>query len=268
MLDIDTADDCSSPAALAVPWITPPIDRSKSSAMRASTARRSSAACVLACSCSARSRSLSRQMILEDLQAARHLADLILVIDERDIEIQMALAQLAHDVAGLCERCDQTTPEPERDQGRDDQAAKTAEADPQRALIHDGVDVIDIDAGLDRQQLVAGAVRSDIRELAKLGAAAGARRQIFDEAAAGARGAHDVLDQELAGRILELPAVDVDVFRIAVNIGDAGVSCCRSRRRRNSPNIDPSEWRRSRRMPAGAPGPARSCRLSHHCHRR
>src|SRR5439155_20888200 len=94
---------------------------------------------------------------------------------------------------------------------------------PNRATKHHRVDVVDICARLKRQKFVARPKGSDIRELPELLADGRPRGQIFDIAAARARGPHDILDQQLAMTILIYPAVDVHVFGIDVDVSDAGV---------------------------------------------
>ena len=106
--------------------------------------------------------------------------------------------------------------------------AKPGDPGPDHPPKDHGVDIVDIGARLKRQKLVARAKGPDIGDLAKFGATGRPGRQIFDKAAAGARGPHDVLDQQLAALVLELPAVDVDVFGIGMHIGDAGIGASRA----------------------------------------
>src|SRR5437868_6156558 len=79
-----------------------------------------------------------------------------------------------------------------------------------------------------RESLVARAKGPEIGALAKFGATGRPGRQILDKAAAGARRPHDVLDQQLAALVREVPAVDVDVFGIGMHIGDARIRAARA----------------------------------------
>ena len=90
------------------------------------------------------------------------------------------------------------------------------------------VDIVDIGAGLDRKLLVPASVGADIGQFAKFLAARGAGREIFIEAASRAGRSHDVLNQQPALAILELPSIHVHVFGIAVHIGDAGIGVSRA----------------------------------------
>ena len=167
-------------------------------------------------------------MILEDLQASRNPADLVGLVDERNVDRKIALGQFVHDRAGSVERADQAAAKPECRECRDRQPGQPADPGPDHPAKHHGVDIVDIGARLKRQKLVAGAKGPDIGNLAEFGATGRPGRQILDKAAAGARRPHDVLDQELAALVLELPAVDVDVFGIGMHVGDAGVDAARA----------------------------------------
>ena len=54
------------------------------------------------------------------------------------------------------------------------------------------------------------------------------RHPIFEKAAAAAGLADDILNQQLALLVLVVPAIDIDVFRIGMNIGDAGIGAAGS----------------------------------------
>ncbi len=167
-------------------------------------------------------------MIPEDLQASRNPADLVGPVDEGNLDRKIALGQFVHRRAGPVEGTDQAAAEPKCDEARERQAGQPADPGPDHPAEDHRVDIVDIGAGLKRQQLVARAKRPDIGNLAEFSATGGAGREIFDKAAAGARRPHDILDQELAALVLELPAVDVDVFGIGMHVGDAGVGAARA----------------------------------------
>ena len=167
-------------------------------------------------------------MILENLEASRNPADFIGPVDKGNVDGEVALGQFVHCRAGSLERNDQAAAKPERNESRDCKPGQPGYPGPEHPAKDHGIDVIDIYAGLKRQQFVSGTKGSDIREFSEFGAAGRPGSQIFDKAAAGARGPHDVLDQELAGAVLELPAIDVDVFGIGMHVSDAGVSTPRA----------------------------------------
>ena len=168
------------------------------------------------------------QMIPEDLQASRNPADLVGLVDERNVDRKIALGQFVHRRAGSVEGADQAAAKPERRECRDRQSGQAGDPGPDHPAKHHGVDIVDIGARLKRQKLVARAKGPDIGDLAKFGATGRPGRQIFDKATAGARRPHDVLDQQLAALVLELPAVDVDVFGIGMHVGDAGIRASRA----------------------------------------
>ena len=167
-------------------------------------------------------------MILENLQASRDPTDFIGPVDKGNVDGQVALGQFVHCHAGSLERTDQAAAKPERNDSRDCKPAQPGYPGPKHPAKDHRIDVVNIGARLKRQQFVAGTKGADIREFPEFGAAGRPGSQIFDKAAAGARGPHDVLDQELAGAVLELPAIDVDVFGIGMHVRDAGVSAPRA----------------------------------------
>ncbi len=167
-------------------------------------------------------------MIPEDLQASCNPADLVGLVDERDVDRKIALGQFVHGRAGSVEGPDQAAAKPERRECRDRQPAQPGDPGPDHPAKDHGVDIVDIGARLKRQKLVARAKGPDIGDLAKFGAAGRPGCHILDKAAAGARRPHDVLDQQLAALVLEIPAVDVDVFGIGMHVGDTGVGASRT----------------------------------------
>ena len=123
---------------------------------------------------------------------------------------------------------DQAAAKPERRECRDGQPGQPGDPGPDHPAKDHGVDIVDIGARLKRQKLVARAKGPDIGDLAKFGATGRPGCQILDKAAAGARRPHDVLDQQLAALVLEVPAVDVDVFGIGMHVGDTGIGASRA----------------------------------------
>ena len=168
------------------------------------------------------------QMIPEDLQASRNPADLVGLVDERNVDRKIALGQFVHGRAGSVEGADQAAAKPERRECRDGQPGQSGDPGPDHPAKDHGVDIVDIGARLKRQKLVARAKGPDIRDLAKFCATGRPRCQIFDKATAGARRPHDVLDQQLAALVLEVPAVDVDVFGIGMDVGDTRIRAARA----------------------------------------
>ena len=163
------------------------------------------------------------QPILEDGQAARDMADLVTMLDERDLNAQVALCQTVHDAAYRTERTNQAATESERGQSRDEQPGQTARGDPDGAVEHHRVDIVGIDACLDCEQLLALTIPAGIGELRQLGTTRRFRHLVFEEAAAGAGFANDILNQQLALIVFVVPAIDIDVFRVGMHIGDAGI---------------------------------------------
>jgi len=178
--------------------------------------------------CSSSAALVVPQMILEDLEASRDPADFIGPVDERNVDREVALRQFVHCHAGSLERDDQAAAKPERNETGDCKPAQPGYPGPKHPAKNHSVDVVDVGARLKRQHFVSRTKGADIGEFSEFGATGRPGRQIFDKAAAGACGPHDVLDQELAGAVLELPAVDVDVFGIGMHVSDAGVSAARA----------------------------------------
>jgi hypothetical protein len=151
------------------------------------------------------------------------MADLVTTLDERDLNGQITFRQPVHDAANRAKRTNQSATEGECDQSRDDEPRQTAGGDPGGALEHHRVDIVGIHAGLDCQQVFALAIAAGIGELRQLGTARGFRDPVFQETAVGAGLGDDVLNQQLALTVLVVPAIDIDVFRVGVHIGDPGV---------------------------------------------
>ncbi len=151
------------------------------------------------------------------------MADLVTTLDKRNLDVQVALRQTVHDAAYRIERTNQAATERERGQSRDEQSGQTARDDPDGAVVHHRVDIVGIDACLDCEQLVALAISAGIGEFRQLGTTRRLRHLVFEIAAAAAGLADDVLNQQLAPVVLVVPAIDVDVFRIGVHVGDAGI---------------------------------------------
>src|SRR5205823_7637449 len=70
------------------------------------------------------------QLILENRQAARDMADLVTMLNERDLDVQVTLRQIVHDAAYRSERSNQTATENECRQSRDQQTRQTARGNP------------------------------------------------------------------------------------------------------------------------------------------
>ena len=201
--------------------------RSNSSAMRARSVRRSSAERDLHLFLLGAQPRRFDQMILENLQASRNPADLVGLVDERNVDRKIALDQFVHHRAGSVERAHHAAAKPEGCECRDGQPDQPGDPGPDHPAKDHGVDIVDIGARLKRESLVARAKGPDIGELAKFGATGRPRRQIFDKATPGARRPHDVLDQQLAALVLEVPAVDVDVFGIGMDVSDTRIRAAR-----------------------------------------
>src|SRR6266850_3843744 len=152
------------------------------------------------------------------------MADLVTTLNERDLNAQVTLRQTFHDAAYRTERTNQAATESERGQSRDQQPRQTARGDPERALEHHRVDIVGIDACLDREQLVALTIAAGISELRQFGTARRFRHLVFEVTAAAAGFANDILNQQLALIVLVIPAIDIDVFRVGVHIGNAGIA--------------------------------------------
>src|SRR5882757_10249496 len=140
------------------------------------------------------------------------MADLVTMLNERDLNAQVTLRQTVHDAAYRTERTNQAATERECDQPRDEQPRKTARGDPDGAVEHDSVDIVGIDACLDCEQLVALAIPAGIGELRQLGTTRRFRHLVFEVTAAAAGFANDVLNQQLALIVFVIPAIDIDVF--------------------------------------------------------
>src|ERR1700748_1787911 len=93
------------------------------------------------------------------------MADLVAMLDEWDLGTQVTLGQAIHDAAYRTERTNQAATKRECSQSRDEQSRQSARGDPDGAVAHHGVDIVDVDAGLDREQLVALTKPAGITEL-------------------------------------------------------------------------------------------------------
>src|SRR5260370_6174088 len=151
------------------------------------------------------------------------MADLVTMLNERDLNAQVTLRQAVHNAAYRTERTNQAATESECGQSRDQQSRQTARGDPDGAVEHYRVDIVGIDARLDCEQLVALTIPAGIGELRQLRTTRRFRHLVFEETAAGAGFAYDVLNQQLALIVLVIPAIDIDVFRVVVHIGNAGI---------------------------------------------
>src|SRR5215472_10894641 len=145
------------------------------------------------------------------------------MLDEWDRNAHVALRQTIHDTAYRAKWTNQTATQSERYQSREQQSPKSAHGDPDRVVVHRRVDIVGIDACLDCQQLVSLAIPAGIGELWQFGTTRRFRDLVFEITAAGTGLANDVLYQQLAVVVLVIPAIDVDVFRVGVHIGNAGV---------------------------------------------
>ena len=87
------------------------------------------------------------------------MADLVTTLDERDVNVQVALRQTIHHAAYRAERTNQAAAESECGQSRDEQSHQTAGDDPDGAIEHHHrVDIVGIGACLECEQLVAFAI--------------------------------------------------------------------------------------------------------------
>src|SRR5258707_3117001 len=93
------------------------------------------------------------------------MADLVTMLDERDLNAQVTLRQTVHDAAYRTERTNQAATERECGQPRDEQPGQTARGDPDGAVEHHRVDIVGIDAGLDSEQPVALTIPAGIGEI-------------------------------------------------------------------------------------------------------
>src|SRR6478735_164592 len=139
------------------------------------------------------------------------MADLVTALDERDVNVQVTLRQTVHDAAYRTERTNQAAAERECGQSRDEQSRQTARDDPDGAVEHHRVDIVGVDPCLDCEQLLALAIPAGIGELWQLGTTRRFRHLVFEETAAAAGFANDVLNQQLALIVLVVPAIDIDV---------------------------------------------------------
>src|ERR1700751_5548105 len=108
------------------------------------------------------------------------MADLVTMLNERDLDAQVTLRQTIHDAAYLIERANQATTERERGQSRDEQSRQTARDDPDGAAEHHRVDIVGIDACLDREQSLALTITAGIGELWQLGTARRFRHLVLE----------------------------------------------------------------------------------------
>jgi len=125
------------------------------------------------------------------------MADLVAMLDERDLDAQLTLRQTVHNAAYRTERTNQAATESECGQSRDEQSRQTARGDPDGAVEHHRVDIVGIDACLDCEQLVALAIPAGIGELRQFGTTGRFRHLVCEVAAAAAGFADDILNQQL-----------------------------------------------------------------------
>ena len=92
-------------------------------------------------------------MIPEDLQASRNPADLVGLVDERNVDRKIALSQFVHGRAGSVQGADQAAAKPERRECRDGQPGQPGDPGPDHPAKDHGVDIVDIGARLQRQSL-------------------------------------------------------------------------------------------------------------------
>src|SRR6266849_7057634 len=97
------------------------------------------------------------------------MADLVTMLDERDLNARVALRQTVHNAAYCTERTNQAATESECGQSRDEQSRQSARRDPGGAVEHHRVHIVGIDACLDCEQLIALSITAGIGELRQLG---------------------------------------------------------------------------------------------------
>src|SRR6266571_2491150 len=114
------------------------------------------------------------------------MADLVAMLNERDLNAQVTLRQTVHNAAYRTERTNQAATESECGQSRDEQSGQTAPGDPDGAVEHHRVNIVGIDACLDCKQLVALTIPASIGKLRQFGTARRLRHLVFEVAAAGA----------------------------------------------------------------------------------
>src|SRR5882757_6789899 len=137
------------------------------------------------------------------------MADLVTMLNERDLNAQVPLRQTVHNAAYRTERTNQAATESECGQSRDEQSGQTAPGDPDGAVEHHRVDIVGIDACLDGEQLVALTIPAGIGELRQFGTARRFRHLVFEVTAAGAGFADAILNQQLALIVFVIPAIDI-----------------------------------------------------------
>src|SRR5712691_10130272 len=97
------------------------------------------------------------------------MADLVTMLNERDLNTQVTLRQTVHNAAYRTERTNQAATESECGQSRDEQSRQTARGDPDGGVEHHRVDMVGIDGRLDCEQLVALTIRAGIGEFREPG---------------------------------------------------------------------------------------------------
>src|SRR5262249_39686895 len=145
------------------------------------------------------------QLILENGKAPRDVADLVAALDKRHLDVQISLRQAVHGATDRIERTNQAAAEREGSKPRDQQSRQTAHGDPGGALEHDRVDIVHIDAGLDREQLFAFAIAAGIGKFWLFGTTRCFRHLVFEITAPATGLANDTLNQELALIVLVVP---------------------------------------------------------------
>src|SRR5262245_44980995 len=114
------------------------------------------------------------------------MTDLVAMLNERDFNVQVALGQIFHNAADRPKRANQAATQRERDYTGDEQPRQTDCDNPDRPVENHRVDVVGVDASLDREQLVALTIPASVGEFRQLGPTRRLRYLIFEVAAAGA----------------------------------------------------------------------------------
>src|SRR5258706_7708449 len=96
------------------------------------------------------------------------MADLVAMLNERDLNAQVTLRQTVHNAAYRTERTNQAATESECGQSRDEQSRQTPRGDPDGAVEHHRVDIVGIDACLDCDQLDALTIPAGVDDLRQL----------------------------------------------------------------------------------------------------
>src|SRR3984957_19454139 len=221
--DSDCAERCISVAAEAATATIPPTLFSNSLAIRFMADFRSAKARAVASSRSARRRSASTNRSLKTARL-REIWPISLRCSTNGtstLKSPFARPSMTPQIAPS----GRTRPRPRANaaQPRADHPRQSARGDPDGAVEHHRIDIVSIDACLDCEQLVALTIPAGIGELRQLGTTRRFRHLVFEVTAAGAGFANDVLNQQLALIVFVIPAIDIDVFRVGMHIGNAGI---------------------------------------------